>query len=125
MNKLQLGQAAELKASHFLQTQGLHLLIKNYRCPYGEIDLIMQDKEDIVFVEVRSRSRIDYGTATESVNFNKINKIVKTATHFLQAKHWLYKKNSRFDVIAIHPVGGQLELEWVKNAFSEVIASYE
>ena len=113
----QKGKQAELDACRFLQANGLRLLQQNFNCHYGEIDLIMQDQDDIVFVEVRYRCRTDYGNALESVNNRKINKLIKTAKHFLQMKTWLYKINSRFDVIAIHPVAGKMQLEWIKNAF--------
>lgn len=93
-------------------------MYKNYRTYHGEIDLIMQDQDDIVFVEVRIRHSVEYGNALESINKNKINKLIKTATHFLQWKKWLYKVNSRFDVIAIQPVKGVMQLEWIKNAFT-------
>jgi putative endonuclease len=116
-NRQQKGRRAEEAACAFLQDKGFHLLQQNYRCYYGEIDLIMQDGEDIVFVEVRSRSRTDYGHAGESINKNKQMKLVKTATHFLQKKGCLYKVNSRFDVIAIHVAAGNMQLEWFKNAF--------
>lgn len=120
LNKKQLGQWAENIACDYLQVKGLHLLAKNYRCYYGEIDLIMQEQDDIVFVEVRHRNNIEFGNAIESVNQNKINKLMKTAIHFLQYKEWLYQKNSRFDIVAIHPIAGKIQLEWIKNAFSEV-----
>ena len=119
-NKIQIGKSAEEQACKFLLAEGLELLQKNYRCFHGEIDLIMRDKEDIVFVEVRSRSRTDYGRASESINVNKKKKLIKTATHFLQIKDWLYKVNSRFDVVAIHFQPGNMELEWIKNAFTGV-----
>jgi len=113
----QKGDEAETKACEFLIQQKFILLAKNYRCHFGEIDLIMQDKEDIVFVEVRSRQRTDYGNAIESVDYYKREKLIKTATHFLQSKRWLYQFNSRFDIIAFHPVLGKMQLEWIKNAF--------
>lgn len=117
-NKQQKGKEAEQTACQFLQGRGLHLLQQNFHCYYGEIDLIMQDQEDIVFVEVRSRGRRDYGNAAESINKRKQNRLIKTATHFLQMKNWLDKKNSRFDVIAIHIVEQtKLQVEWIKNAF--------
>lgn len=116
-NRQETGKKAESLACQYLQAKGFHLLQQNYRCYYGEIDLIMQDLDDIVFVEVRSRHRTDFGNALESINKNKISKLVKTASHFLQKKEWLYKVNSRFDVIAIHPVDGKMQLEWIKNAF--------
>jgi putative endonuclease len=118
LNRQQIGIQAEQNACKFLQKKGFRLLEQNYSCYSGEIDLIMQDQEDIVFIEVRQRQHIHYGNALESINRKKMNKLLKTATHFLQAKKWLYKKNSRFDVIAIHPVAGKMQIEWIKNAFT-------
>jgi putative endonuclease len=112
------GKQAELNACEYLQAKGLRLLAQNYHCNHGEIDLIMQDQDDIVFIEVRSRNRVDYGNALESIKKNKINKLIKTATHFLQMKKWLYRVNSRFDIVVIHPIAGRLQLEWIKNAFT-------
>ena len=116
-NRIDKGKEAEQKAALFLKEKGLHLLQSNYRCHYGEIDLIMKDKDHIVFVEVRFRHRTDYGNALESINKHKINKLIKTAPHFLQAKKWLYTVNSRFDIVTIHPAAKELQLEWLKNAF--------
>lgn len=117
-NRQQIGKKAEEAACTFLQTKGLRLFEKNFHCYHGEIDLIMQDKEDIVFIEVRSRGRTDYGNALESVNKTKTKKLLKTAAHFLQMKKWLYKVNSRFDIVAIHLVAGKMQVEWIKHAFS-------
>lgn len=117
VDKQKSGQLAESKAHAYLLTQGMTLLIKNYRCSFGEIDLIMQDKEDIVFVEVRSRSRDDYGHASESISLTKQNKLIKTAIHFLQKRAWIDKVASRFDVVTIHMNGNEDQLEWIKNAF--------
>ena len=112
------GQRAEAFARAFLEAKGLQLIEHNYHCHYGEIDLIMLDEKDIVFIEVRCRKSTKYGNALESINRTKMNKIIKTATHYLQRMKWLYTVNSRFDVIAIHPVAGKMRLEWFKNAFS-------
>lgn len=117
-NRQQLGQQAEQAACRFLESKGMRLLLQNYHCRFGEIDLIMQDQDDIVFVEVRSRSRVDYGSAGESITNSKIKKLGKTAVHFLQKKNWLYKFASRFDVIAIHTMDNDMQIEWIKNAFS-------
>jgi putative endonuclease len=118
INRQQLGSNAELKAGEYLEKQGLVILEQNYRCYVGEIDLIMQDQEDVVFIEVRSRAYTTYGNALESISRSKMNKIIKAATHFLQHKKWLNKRNSRFDVVAIHPIAGKMQLEWIKNAFT-------
>jgi len=117
-NKIRLGNIAEQEACQFLQKKNFQLIERNYRCFHGEIDLIMQDQDDIVFVEVRSRSRSDYGSALESINKSKRSKIIKAAKHFLCAKGWMYKVNSRFDIIAIQRTVGKTYLEWIKNAFS-------
>jgi putative endonuclease len=98
---LHRGHQAEEIAYHYLRTQGLKLIARNYRCYQGEIDLIMQDKNDIVFVEVRHRSRQDYGSAIESVNKKK------------QFPH----PNCRFDIIGIHSMTDNSKTEWIKNAF--------
>lgn len=111
------GKAAEIKACEFLKKHGFSLILQNYRCIYGEIDLIMQDGSHIVFVEVRYRQSNHYGNALESINKSKVRKIIKTANHFLQMKKWLYKVISRFDIIVIHPVNKSMQLDWIKNAF--------
>lgn len=117
-NNQQIGKQAEQRACDYLQAKGFQLLQQNYQCYHGEIDLIMRDQEDVVFVEVRFRSRTDYGSALESITKNKQKKLIKAATHFLQMKKWLYRVTSRFDIVAIHLVAGETQLEWIKNAFS-------
>ena len=105
----------------FLLKKGLRLLTTNYRCYYGEIDIIMQDSDDIVFVEVRGRGSNKYGSALESINKSKIKKIIKTATHFLQRKKLLYQVTSRFDVVAINQLASKWDIDWIKNAFREEV----
>ncbi len=117
LDRQKIGRHAENQACAYLLSLGFILIEKNYRCRHGEIDLIMRDRDDIVFVEVRSRSRKDYGSADESIDKRKRNRIIRAATHFLQKQHWLYKVSSRFDVIAIHYTNGKSQLEWIKNAF--------
>jgi putative endonuclease len=114
----QIGKYGEQEALAYLQKLGFSLIQENYRCYQGEIDLIMQDQDDIVFVEVRVRHRIDFGNALESITRNKMNKLIRAATHFLQWKKWLNKVNSRFDVIAIQPAKSGMQIEWIKNAFT-------
>lgn len=117
INRQEIGKNAEQQALSFLQKQGMRLLEQNYTCYSGEIDLIMQDGEDIVFIEVRSRSRTDYGHAIETITPRKQQKIIRAATHFLQKKGCLYKVSSRFDVITLQLVSNNWQLEWIKNAF--------
>lgn len=111
------GKAAELEAEAYLSTQGLLPLQRNYRQKIGEIDLIMQDQEDIVFVEVRAREDSDHGSALESITPAKCQKIIRTAKYYLQEAGLYYKVTSRFDVVTFDPVEGEWRLQWIKNAF--------
>ncbi len=112
-----VGDAAEEEALLYLHKEGLTLLTRNYRCSRGEIDLIMKDKNDIIFVEVRVRNNFHYGTAVSSVNSRKQKKLILTATHYLCQQNCFNKVNCRFDIIGISytPIGANLE--WIKNAF--------
>jgi putative endonuclease len=116
-NKIATGQAAELLACSFLEKKGLQLLHRNYRCLRGEIDLIMQDQDDIVFVEVRMRSKSNYGSAIESIDLRKQTKIIAAATYYLCQKNWFDKVNCRFDVIGISYAQTGATLEWIRDAF--------
>ncbi len=112
------GAQAEKLAEQFLARQGLQLITKNYRCKQGEVDLIMQDQDTIVFIEVRHRVRADYGSAAESITISKQTKVIKAATIFMMKKGWYQHKAVRFDVVTIQ---GSLvespELNWIKQAF--------
>jgi putative endonuclease len=112
-----IGQAAEATACQYLQARGLRLIEKNYSCYFGEIDLIMQDQVELVFVEVRYRREQAYGSAVQSVNRAKQKKLIKTAQHYLQAKNLYFKIANRFDILAIHPAHPKIEVQWVKNDF--------
>lgn len=109
-----IGQEAEEQACVFLQIQGLKLLVRNYHCPLGEIDLIMLDQQEVIFIEVRKRSHRDYANPLESITPMKQKKIIKTALHYLQKQRWFDKVHCRFDVIGI----SHNQCEWIKDAFS-------
>jgi putative endonuclease len=109
----QQGQIAEDKACQFLEKKGLTLVEKNYRCCTGEIDLIMQDKKELVFVEVRYRAKSDYGSALDSVDQHKIQKIISAANHYVSIHQ--PDQPMRFDVIGFDAT---LKPNWVCNAFS-------
>ena len=115
-NHLVFGKIAEQKACDFLQSQGLKLVTHNFRCNMGEIDLIMQEEDDLIFVEVRSRHQEDYGTALESVSINKQRKIIRAAVFYLLGENLFNKKNCRFDIVSVS--GKHYACTWVKNAFS-------
>ena len=107
------GKIAEDKACDYLQKQGLKLVEKNYYCRSGEIDLIMQDKQELVFVEVRYRAKDDFGSALDSVDQHKIKKLISAANHYISTHQT--DQPMRFDVIGFD---ASLKPNWVSNAFS-------
>jgi len=108
------GAQAEQLAAKFLQRHGLKLLHQNYRCRYGEIDLILQDGVTLVFAEVRLRSRDDFGGAAASINLSKQSKLVKTAQHYLATLP--RTPPCRFDAVLLQAADGS-DIEWIRNAF--------
>ena len=114
MTTRQQGQIAETQAHDYLQQQGLKSLARNVRSPRGEIDLIMEANDTIVFIEVRLRNRSDFGSGAESVTRSKQEKLIATAAYFLQQNKRLAKRPARFDVVS---VSGQDSMDWIKNAF--------
>jgi putative endonuclease len=112
------GKQAEELASQYLQKQNLTLITQNYHCRRGEIDLIMQDQQTLVFVEVRYRKNARFGSALESIDYRKQTKIITTAEHYLLQSEDDYF-DYRFDVIAIMPThhSDEAEITWIKNAF--------
>jgi putative endonuclease len=113
----QRGQLAEDQACQYLKAQGLKVLARNFRAKTGEIDIIMQEQDEIVFVEVRLRNNPHFSSAIESVDHFKQRKLIKTATYYLCQKNWLDKVNCRFDVIGISYAQTKVAIEWIKDAF--------
>lgn len=114
-NQANKGQHAENIACEFLLKQGLLFIEKNYHCRYGEIDLIMDDRNTLVFVEVRYRKNNLYGGAKESITQKKQQKLHTTALQYMQK--YTHDKQARFDVIAITGDNKQQDFEWIQNAF--------
>lgn len=110
------GKQFEDLACKHLRKHGLKLLTRNYHCRRGEIDLIMRDKESLVFVEVRYRRQACYGSASESVNWHKQQRLIAAAEHYL-LHEFKTQPAARFDVVAISGAEGNIELEWINNAF--------
>jgi len=90
------------------------LLTKNWRCRSGELDLIMRDKDTVVFVEVRYRRSNRFGGAAQSVDSHKQRKLARSAQQFLQQHSLLNSSPCRFDVIAM---SAGTSPQWIKNAF--------
>ncbi len=109
------GKNAEDLAAAFLQQQGLELLERNYRCRFGEIDLIARDGKTLVFVEVRMRTSASFGGAAASITAAKRGKLTRAARHYLAGT--ARTPACRFD--ALHVSGTERAVEWLRNAFDE------
>ncbi len=108
------GDSAEKLAELYLQQHGLKTVARNYRCRYGEIDLIMADGEGLVFVEVRYRASRDFGGAAASIHVAKQRRLIAAAEHYLtQLKH---TPPCRFDAILVNKMNAS-HVEWIKDAF--------
>jgi len=103
-------------AAAFLKREGYRIIERNYRCRYGEIDIIAMDKKDVVFVEVKGRKSDTFGSPEEAIGPAKQKRISKAAVHYMQ-EEGLSDHNARFDVVAIRfmPEGNRVQL--IRNAF--------
>lgn len=107
------GQAAERLAAAWLERHGLRILARNYRCRTGEIDLIAQDGDTLVFVEVRLRRSAAFGGAAASVHSAKQRRLLSAARHYLMDKA---EPPCRFDVIVLDALD-EARIEWLRDAF--------
>lgn len=109
-----IGMAAEELAARHLLANGLRIIERNFRVRGGEIDLIARDGKNLVFVEVRLRSRNDFGGAGASITLQKQQRIILAARHYLQTHG---EQACRFDCILLEALDVKA-LEWIKGAFS-------
>lgn len=112
-----LGRAIEAQVCSYLMQRGLKLVVANYNCRVGEIDLVMQDRDSLVFVEVRYRQDDDYGGALESITKSKRRKIVCAAKYYLLEHDLWEKAPCRFDVVIVRAGCEQEKIVWLKDAF--------
>jgi putative endonuclease len=108
------GAKAEARARRHLEKQGLRCLASNFRTRWGELDLVMEQGRQLVFVEVRYRRNTHFGGAIASVTAAKQARLIKAASQFLD-QHRLGHRPVRFDIVAID--GAAAELEWLVDAF--------
>ena len=118
-SRLNIAKTGESFAAAHLKARGYQILARNYRLGRGEIDLIAQDGDCIVFVEVKTRRSLKFGSPQAAVTTQKQRQISKVAMGYLQT-HNRFDAPCRFDVIAIHlsPRLELLKLEQFENAFA-------
>ncbi|MCI9062132.1 MAG: YraN family protein [Romboutsia sp.] len=114
MNNIQKGRAGESIALRYLINNRANILETNYRINSGEIDIIAKINEELVFIEVKSRTSTKFGYPAEAVDYRKIRKIVNTAKYYI-LKNNLNNVAIRFDVIEIYL--NDKKINHIVNAF--------
>ena len=115
------GTRSERAAARFLKKLGYRILVRNFSCHMGELDLIALDGSCIVFVEVRSTEEADHLQTSESVDFAKQKRLTRLALYFLQKKQ-LLSHAARFDVLTVSWPPGHRDpaFQHIQNAFEAV-----
>lgn len=117
MNSRESGAKWEKTAETFLLDRGLKLLERNFSSRFGEIDLVMEDGETLVFVEVKYRKLERHGSAAEAVTIHKQNRISRTAGWYLVKNPQRANQFCRFDVISIARSNEEQRINWIEGAF--------
>ncbi|OIP93489.1 MAG: YraN family protein [Syntrophobacterales bacterium CG_4_8_14_3_um_filter_58_8] len=116
LTRISTGKRGEELAAAYLAEAGYRIIERNYRCLFGEIDIVAEEGETLVFVEVKSRRSDAYGDPQLAVGHQKQKKISMISVHYLTERH-LHHRLARFDVVAVKllPAGHRIEL--IRNAF--------
>lgn len=114
MNNIEKGKLGEEIALKYIISKGGKVIEKNYRTKIGEVDIIAKLNGELVFVEVKSRSNINYGYPSESVNYKKKRKITNVAKYYI-LENSLENLSIRFDVIEIY--FNEKKINHIVNAF--------
>jgi putative endonuclease len=109
------GADAELRAAALLQAEGFKVLLRNFRCRAGELDIVAQRGQLLVIAEVRLRSNGDFGGAAASITASKRSRIVRATRYLLQRRPTLARLWVRFDILVLSESGGPIE--WIDSAF--------
>jgi putative endonuclease len=118
------GQKAESLAWEYLKNKKYKILACNYETNLGELDLIVKDGQEIVFVEVKARRSESWGDPYEAVNVHKQKKVIQVALQFIQSQNY-EDRDFRFDVVSIvFGLEDQYSIEHYKDAFDASVASY-
>lgn len=115
-----LGRLGESLAARELERRGYQIIARNWRCPVGEIDLVAERGDALVFVEVRTRRGDERGTPQESITPAKQAKLIETAQTYL-SENGVEERDWRIDVVAVEmsPRGDLLRIDVIENAVEE------
>jgi putative endonuclease len=114
--RLSLGRWGEEEAATFLARQGMKIVARNVRTPVGEIDLVARQGKTLVFIEVKTRRGVGFGTPQEAVGRTKQRQILRAAQWYL-ADGRGRGLQPRFDVVAVHVAATGAQIEHITDAF--------
>jgi putative endonuclease len=114
--KITTGKEGEKIAADFLKKNGYRIKEINFRCGLGEIDIIAQEKGELVFIEVKTRKSRELGYPEQAVGTRKQKKMSQLALWYLHKKN-ITDAGTRFDVVAITILPSGTEIKLIKNAF--------
>jgi putative endonuclease len=119
IDRLAIGTAAEEAAARFLQSEGLCILFRNYRCRTGEIDIVCETIDAVlVIAEVRVRATMRFGGGAASVDWRKQQRIQRATWHLLAHYPALARRAIRFDVLDLAPdESAGYRINWIRQAF--------
>ena len=119
-NNIELGKRGEDLAVTYLRKHNYKILERNYRCKFGEVDIIALDKKTLVFIEVKTRTSKEFGSPLTGVTPKKQRQLAKIALYYVQ-KHRAFDRPARFDVVAVEIISEQIQVNIIKNAFEVFI----
>lgn len=114
----EVGKIGEKLAAKYLEKSNYKIINQNFRCKQGEIDIIAIDnhgeEQEIVFIEVKTRTNLEFGTPAEAVDETKRQHIIKTAKYFLYSNN-IKDKNVRFDAIEVFLNNNKYKINHIKQ----------
>ena len=114
MNNRILGNLGEKVAKQYLEKKNYRIIQMNFLCKQGEIDIIAKDRDEYVFIEVKTRGNYKFGFPRDAVNEKK-EKHIKSATKYFIYKNCLQNKSIRFDVIEVRFKADKYLIDHIKN----------
>lgn len=115
MSNIQKGKYGEELACDFLTKKGYKIVGRNYKYSrYGEIDIIATDKDELCFIEVKTRTSNKFGTPMEAITKDKLLKILSCAKNYVQETNFKFKRY-RIDAISIELIHNEAKIVHIKN----------
>lgn len=123
LTKTELARAGENLAAQYLENKGYSVIIRNFRTKTGEIDIIVEKDQHLIFVEVKTRSYHSITSAVENIHYHKIRRISLTALQYIKQNPQFGKHNTRFDAVIVlySPQTESFKITHFEDAFLPIL----